>query len=573
MWFRIVTLLLLCLSPIPLIGQEKESSITAQVLSNKVAAGEIGVLMVKIRNGDASLPERIETEGLDILSTGQSVSMSVDALGGQIMDVTYSYRFRGEKPGTYTIPSLTATIRGKEYTTNPIEVTIVKLDPNDHASNATKQYFGKLQVSKTEAYVNEAVPFQMAAYVRGKNAIVKVIAPLTEIKHDNFVFQPFQRWDTSGEEVGNNYFSVSTIQSTLFALKPGEHEIGPAQIGVEAIASSSTFGGFGIFQRTANRELATNTVRMKVKPLPDGAPASFTGGVGDFEMNVTPSTTQLNLGDPVSMEFEITGAGNFTTMSAPSFASPQKGIWKTYEPSKEVSEGDSANGSVEGKATFSQVIIPEKKTDAIPAFEFTFFNPATGAYVTRTSDPIPISVNVDSGSGQPVATSKPTSPQSSTDYPAESPSPEFNDVLYIRTATPQWLSQAPSGAPGILFYVFQTVFSIAFCTVVGFGVSRMIRRYQSEKPSRDAVLTFRQSLKNVPGAGSSKKEFFQAVATSLLLWKKEHPKAPGEVNEVIDRVSEKCESILYGGVEELESRISAMEAAEYHSILSKLPRR
>lgn len=569
--FRSLTVLIALAFAFLLPAKGEETSVTAQVLSNKVNVGEIGVLMVKIHNGDARLPREIEAEGLEIASSGQSVSMDLSPTGTQVMEVTYDYRFRGNETGTYTIPPIPMTIRGQEFKTDPIVVTIVEPDPNP---DATKPYFGRLQTAKPEAFVNEIVSFDLAAYVRGRNAIVEVIGPMTNIAQDNFVFRRLEKLSIGGKEVGNNYFSVATVQSTFFALKPGTHRIAPAQIGVKMIDSNTSFPGFGNFSRPVNRPLATNSVEMQIKALPDGAPPSFTGGVGNFEMEAKASSTELNLGDPVSMEFVVTGFGNLTTMSAPVFTESQTGIWKTFEPGKEIQDLGDKEENRKGKAVFSRVIIPETGTDVIPPFALTFFDPEKEKYITRSTDPIPIRINTDAADPPTTATDFPAAgAQPPGGAPADTPSAEFNDILYIRTAQPRWLSQAPAARPGLLFYVIQTLFSIALFTIVGFGITRFIRGYQVRRKSAEPVLTFRQSLKKVPGPGSPKREFFHAVSTAILLWQREHPDASSEVMDVIGRIADRCESILYGGTEELEARVSAMEAAEYVSLLDKLPRR
>lgn len=570
--------ILLCAFPLfPKAGHAQrrgEVKITTNVLSDRVALGEFGTLVYKVTGGDTEMPQRIEAAGLEVVHSGEQSQIQI-ANGVQMIEVTHFYRFRGSDPGTYTIPPITIRIGNQELASRPVEVTIFERDGSE-AVDATRPYFAKLELPTGEFYVNEVIPFTLTAFARGSNSINDVVQPRFE--HESFVIKNFRNVRTDVTEVGNTNYSTASLPSTLFALKPGEHRLGPATLGIRVLDTRSR-GGFGFssfFSRTTLQEMASNTVNVTVKPLPANAPASFTGGVGSFTLEATPSTTELSVGDPVSMQFTVSGTGNLRTMSAPVFSIPQTGIWKSYEPSKELPDDSESDGFGPGTATFSQVIIPETRVDKIPPFELSFFDPKKAEYVTLKTDPVPITVNADATSRPPVQAQVPGNAASSAgaelpDTPV--PVASYEDMLHIRTGAPRWVAAAKPGGPGILFYLVQTLFSAAFFTVVAFGVVHWIRERDARREASEALLSFRESLKRIPRAGASKREFYHAIFTSLTLWKQEHPEAPPEVEDVIDRVSEQCESILYSGSIPADSPVTAAETSKFQSILEKLPRK
>ncbi|MDA7921100.1 BatD family protein [Verrucomicrobiales bacterium] len=552
-----------------------DPSVSANVLTNRVAIGEFGTFIVEVINGDAQLPARIEAQGLEIIGSGTQFSQQITN-GSRTAKNSYYFRFKGDQPGDFEIPSLTLNVRGKQLVTRPIAVTVYERKFDDDSRDATKPYFAKLEVTKETFYVNELVPFSLAAYVRGRNAIGQVVSP--QIDNESFVFRGFREVRTDGGTLGNSsaYFSTAVVPSNLFALKAGTHRLGPATIGVNVVDSSSGFGLSAFFQRSITKEMTTNTVNVTVKPLPNGEPISFTGGVGSFEMAATPSTRTVSIGDPISMAFEITGVGNLRTMSAPVFAVPQKGIWKSYEANKTLEDENDSDGFKEGRARFSIVIIPEAKVNAIPPFELSFFDPEQEKYITRKSEPIPISMIERVGSAAPTVIQFPNGGNGGNDsigYSATTPTPEFNGMLHIATRSPKWIAEADLGQHGTLYFIVQALFSITFFTILGFGIMRMVKEGRFQRSEDTGPTTFAQALKKLPGNGATKHDFYHAVNTALSLWKSEHSDPPEKVEQVINRIKERSDSVLYSGNLSSDTPVGPTEVAEFRTILEKLPRR
>ncbi len=566
-----VILFLFLVTAIPLRAQNavpqstpSNEIVTVNVLRDRIAVGEIGQLFIKVRNADATMPGRIEVSGLEVVFSGEQSTITVVG-GRQAIDNTYFYRIRGNEPGTFTIPEFEIRLGDRIAKTRPVVIHIVENSDPDAVLDATKPYFGKLELTRDTFYVNELVPFTLTAYVRGRNSIHDVVT--AALKHESFVFRSFREVRTNGAEVGNSYYSSAVLPSNLFALKPGTHRLGPGEIVVRTVQSeSSAFGLSSFFQRTASQELATNTINVTIKPLPDGAPASFTGGVGTFQFTAKPSLSTLVIGDPVTIDFEVTGVGNLRTMSAPVLAIPQKGIWKTYEPNKTLNDEEDSDGFRAGTVRFSQVLIPETLTETVPEFHLTFFDPTKTEYVTLKQGPFPVLISAAASVEAPAAIAYPSDPA------AKRPDPKFDDVLHIVTGSPQWLASVPSSRPGFGFWLAQAFFIMTFCAVMGWGAMRWwVRRDSQRKPSAD--VSFAQAMKRLTRRGMNRREFFHAVSAALAAWKREHPTAPPQVLEVIHGIVSRCDAALYGGQTEPDSPVTDIEAEELLSLLRRLPTR
>lgn len=552
-------------------AQEEQSGfgVSLNGLSNRVAIGEIGTLIVKITGGDAAMPDTIEVPGLDVSHAGQNSKISI-INQTQTIEMTHFYRFSGNTPGTFIIPAMDIVLGTKSFSTNPLEVTIYERDQNE-TIDATKPYFGKFELSKETFYVNEIVPLTLVSYVQGRNSIQDVLPP--QLDHESFIIKSFRDVQTDGADLGNTYYTSASLPSNLFALKAGEHRIGPATLGVRVKDNQgASFGFGGFFSRTVKREMATNTVNVTVKPLPSGAPRSFTGGVGNFQLLATASSNEVNIGDPISMEFVIDGSGNFETLGPPVFKVPPTDLWKSYEPSKTFEESpNESSGSPTGRALFSQVIIPEAKVKFIPSFELTYFDPNSETYVSLETPEIPLTVSSDERSAAPTTISFPGDSSEVSQLPATSrPDPKFEDILHIRKTQPRWISATSLESNSSLFYLLQAVLSIAFFTVLGFGVVRWLKQREIDRNGQTPVLSFRQSLKQIPKAGAPKREFYHAVSTSLMLWQDEHSEPPAPLLEIVDRIADRCDTVLYSGVTQSNGPTSDQDVAEIVPILKRL---
>ena len=549
---------------------ESQNIFSAELLGddNRIPVGEYSSLVFKFAGGDIDLPKQIEAEGLEILqSRKQQHSLNIN--GVKTFVTTHFYTVRGTELGTFLIPSVQVPFKDTTLSSQNIEVSIYERDNSD-AANSARTEFGKLDLEKTEFYVNEIVPFTMTGYVRGRNSINDVVR--AKIEHESFIFKGFRNVRTSASEIGNTLFSEAALPSTFFALKPGEHRLGPGTIAVRAIESGGGRGLSAFFARTNLKELTTNTVTTTVKPLPDGAPPSFTGGVGNFIIKASPSTKELNLGDPISIDLKVTGVGNLRTMSAPVFSSVNKD-WKTFTPVKTLIEEQDSDGIEPGSVTFSQVIIPEFEATEIPPFELAYFNPISSEYVTLKTEPILISVTKDGSSYEALKQPLNVSDGGSTAGPAvERPKPEFDGMMHIRLNAPRWLADIRPDNHRVVFIALQILFSVTFCTVLGVGLFRWLKRLKHRQSHTGNSATFRQSLKRIPKGGAPKKEFYRAVSTSLALWKNENSAAPGPVPEVIDALSKRCEGFLYSGEFTSDTPITHDEAGEIYSTLRKLQR-
>jgi hypothetical protein len=159
------------------------------------------------------------------------------------------------------------------------------------------------------------------------------------------------------------------------------------------------FGNF--FGRRANlahEPIVSNQLIIHVHPLPtEGQPEHFSGAIGQFQVTGDARPTSVDVGDPLTLYFSISGTGNFDYVRSPFL--PDDPAWKSYVPSAKVEYRNESHTTA--VKTFEQAVIPNKNgIVTLPAASFSYFDPEAKKYVTL---PIALPAITVTGSAQPVA--------------------------------------------------------------------------------------------------------------------------------------------------------------------------
>jgi len=138
-------------------------------------------------------------------------------------------------------------------------------------------------------------------------------------------------------------------------------------------------------------QIKSPPVTIHVKPLPEaGKPAGFGGAVGSFNMNAWVDKTSLKANEPLNYNVKITGAGNIKLFQ--NLAANFPADFEKYDPKVTDTLSNSVT-HIAGSRMYNYLLIPRHEGNfTIPPIKFSYFNPATGRYVTLTSKAFDIQV-------------------------------------------------------------------------------------------------------------------------------------------------------------------------------------
>ncbi len=254
----------------------------------------------------------------------------------------------------------------------------------------------ELSVPHHEVYLHERVPVTVELHI-GAARVSDVQYP--QFSKDGFSVEPFSKPTQQRQTRDGRTFIVLRFDTEVVPLRTGDLTLGPASLRFTLLTrrrggspfSDPFFDRFfqNDFFSTFSSERRQLTVRsaprtLSVQPLPEaGRPDNFSGAVGSFELDVTATPQDLSAGDPITVQMRINGTGYLADTAAPTFV--QTDGFRVYEPL--------AGKTQRSTKSFEQVLIPQDQTlEAIPAAQFSYFDPQAERYRTLESQPIALTV-------------------------------------------------------------------------------------------------------------------------------------------------------------------------------------
>ncbi|MEC7262650.1 MAG: BatD family protein, partial [Bacteroidota bacterium] len=379
-------------------AQEDEVTFTMNLSKEKLGINErLRVDFTMNKDGDNFTPPAFENFKV-VMGPSQSISSSW-INGKRSFSKTYTYILLPTARGNFTIQQATIEIAGETYKTTPktVEVTAAVDRPNGEKTAddvADESLHLVAEVSKENPYLNEAVTVVYKLYVSPDISVTNY-RPLDNPTYNNFWSQDIpvtKHTAQNGTYEGKPFRYVVLKRVVLYPQKSGELDIEPLslEIYVDVPTNRRDFFGGRIYTQTSKTVSAGNRT-INVKPLPEeGKPADFSGAVGDFEFSVTTSKDELNASESLQAKVEISGKGNLKLFQLPKPELPSS--LEVYDPEHEEDVNTNSTG-MEGKVTDNYTIVPSFRGKyPIPSIPFSYFNPATGKYVTLQSDEINIEV-------------------------------------------------------------------------------------------------------------------------------------------------------------------------------------
>ena len=397
-------------------------------------------------------------KGLSVLSgpmTSQSTSMSIiNGKTSRSSTFGFTYILQADVEGTFNIGGASCTVDGKKITCPGFTITVEKgtqqaqpQQPNAYGGNSrqqqayaqpasssnidSKQLFARASISKSNPYQGEQVILTYKIYTQvslSQYQIDKLPGNKgfwsEDLSKDGSVKQYSETVN------GRNYQVAEIRRGALFGQESGKLTIEPLDLDVLAIVQRqrrSTGSIWDLFDdpffnptQAVEKHLSTNSLTVNVRPLPGGAPDGFNGAVGKFSAKSGVDTREVRANEAITYRLTISGSGNLMLIDAPKLNFPK--VFEVYDPQID-DKISRSNSGISGSRTFEWVLIPRSQGDyEIPAFDFAYFDPATGKYATSHVDAISVHIN----KGDPNAMKNVTSNKSNVKL-------LNSDINYIQT--------------------------------------------------------------------------------------------------------------------------------------------
>ncbi|WP_214070718.1 BatD family protein [Mucilaginibacter sp. dw_454] len=395
----ILTLLLFAAAPV----FAQDGKFVATASQTTVSTGEQFQITFSIsgEGNNFNPPDLVDFQ----LLSGPNVSNSMEFINGKATSSSsVSYILAPMRVGTFTIGSASVVVNGKKLSSNPIKITVIKrkATQQNNGGNVTgadqtqgnnvdlsKLLFLRSDIDKNNVYQGQPIVLTYRIFTR-----VDILQNQTNKMPDLTGFwnedvkqtQPAQF--RIGTYKGERYNIADLKQIILFPEHAGNITIDPFEMTFLARVQSSPrdfmdqfFGGN---TQEINYPAKSLPVVVHVKPLPEaGKPTGFAGAVGKFNIEASIDKDHLKANEPINYKIKISGFGNIKLLKdlSPNFPAD----FEKYDPKITDTVTQNAYGSA-GNRIYNYLIIPRHKGDyTIDPVKFSYFNPATGRYVSLTT--------------------------------------------------------------------------------------------------------------------------------------------------------------------------------------------
>lgn len=367
----------------------------------------------RLKNGEGTGLKAPEIEGCTLLyGPSTSTMQSYQMINGQTTSSTtidYSYIYRADKAGTYTITPASITVNGKNYTTKETKITVLPADkanqggqPNvrvdDYSTQSTDKQvsdsdvFVRIILSKSRAYEQEAIECTIKLYTKYS---ISTFMPTTQPNFDGFLIEEMDLKSSLNQienYKGQNYMTAILKKCIIFPQKSGKLTINSGKYDITIVQYERVNMGFFSDTRPVERKIkvSSNSASINIDPFPTPQPDGFSGAVGKFSIDSKLQGTSFRTNEASSLIYTIKGTGNIKYVKEPIIDFPSE--FEQYTPKNEIKA--SVNGSnVSGSMTIEYTFVPQSVGKfTIGTDKFVYFDPTSKKYITLSTPTYDISV-------------------------------------------------------------------------------------------------------------------------------------------------------------------------------------
>jgi hypothetical protein len=409
------------------------------------------------RNPQGTLPQ---VPGLRISNNPQSLRSANFINGVPSVRVELTFQVQPEKVGTFTVPPWNISVEGQNLSVPTATLTVMA--PNQKEKQAQDDLrqaaFLELNLPKPYFYEGETIMSPLTLFIWDRLPVNRIENVPSKIGN-SFSSNQLGKWAEEKRNVSRygKVYSTFMWPVSLTAAMAGDKEISyelNLRVRVNSRRNSpfaspffnDPFFGFG---REESLTVKLPTISIEVRPLPTiDRPVNYSGAIGSFSANLSIDNDQVEVGDPVRLNFTIEGQGNFAAIPAPEIISSEE---LKVGPPAFLFEGDQET-KYDGKQNFEFVITPLKAGSLeLPPINFSFFDPDKEKYFNINNEKLILKVKPGEIWEEP-----PSAIISETNEKTL-PSVPFSDLFQTASDPGEWKTslKAPSIETNLWFWLIQ----------------------------------------------------------------------------------------------------------------------
>ena len=345
--------------------------------ARQVVTGQYFNVTFTLQNADGSNFTAPNFGGLSVAG-GPSRNQMRSSINGKVTtEISFVYSLVADKPGTYTIAPAALRVNGQEIKSNSLKVEVVKgRDPAD--TGGIEPFIIEATIDHDTGYVGQQLTLKYTLFT---NQSVRQVNISNVSEFDGFFAQELKNYRSPTEQVvidGVQYSKRVIGVYALFPQQEGKTEIEPVDIILGVSEGGRRSNSIFFTTRLKQYRARSNGLTIEVLDLPDGAPTSFSGAIGDFFMGTSIDKKSITQDDALTLTLQIKGDGDGRFIEPP--AQPYTDLFDIYDPNLLGEQTQVTGDKVQVIKTYEYLMIPKKTGTIKFQPEMAFYDVDSSAY-------------------------------------------------------------------------------------------------------------------------------------------------------------------------------------------------
>ena len=402
----------------------------AQVSSDKVVENTVFNVQFELKNAAGGDYQPPSFENFKVVG-GPSTSSSTMIINGQVSrSQSWTYSLLAVNVGKFIIGPATVVAGRKALTTRPLAVEVIKAKAPSESGITTTGKEKVLLIAETDTTAYYPGQQILLRYKILFNVNIQSATTISEDDYSDFFVQNFGAFShqaTMENVNGVPYTSRIIKVVALFAHQSGTDTIQPMIMDLGVEAPFPERHGFFSMRNVESVQVSSTPKIIQIIPLPPGAPASFSGAVGQYSITTSSGSKDITTDDAFTLTLTITGNGDSRRWDPPTPI--VEGDFEMYEPRIVEDKMTDETEHIAHTRSIEYQMIPHQPGQYTIVVPLTYFNPSTRKYETVSSDTIKLNVTQGTNKRRP----------SSLAQEPEAPRP-LRNIHNITTDDRFWLS-------------------------------------------------------------------------------------------------------------------------------------
>lgn len=376
-------------------------------LPRNARVGQRFTVSITVNNPDGNIvtPKALTLSGCTFVGgPGTSTSSSINIINGHMErseSRSYTFTYLADKEGTVKVPSVSVTVDGKSYSTQPGQFSISAGQPAQQGGAGAGGGYGRPQrggdfeISPNELYMRVALSSNNVYEQQAVEVAIKLYSTNQQVEglttsslptFDGCLIESLGMPQTiewrSENAGGRQIYSAVVYRALLYPQRAGSITLSGGEYTAQAYRQTyvQDFFGYRPVMESKEVKLKPHSAVLNVKALPEPKPANFSGAVGKFNASARLVGNVFKTNEASSIIYTIEGTGNIKFLNPPTVDFPSE--FEVYEPAIDNSARVSG-ANMTGTETVEYTFVPQSVGKFnIGEYDFVYFNPSSGEYVT-----------------------------------------------------------------------------------------------------------------------------------------------------------------------------------------------